>query len=200
MFTSEKSLREDVVEAALRHAHVQRHLAAFEAIDLRAGTRLRTLHAASRRLAETGGRAAADLVLALVRAGIVADFVELHVYFRPFFHTSTRCWTARIMPRTEGVSSSVRVACILPSPSPRSVAAWIAGCGARAADLAHRDGFLRGRDFFSAMAQFPTPRACSPFWPSRREMISVTLRPRRWATMRGLLLICSASNIARTML
>src|SRR5437868_2672513 len=73
-----KVVGEDVAEAALRHTHVQRHLAAFEAIDLRTGTGLRALHAASRRLAETGRRAAADLELALVRARIVADFVELH--------------------------------------------------------------------------------------------------------------------------
>src|SRR5579863_9566680 len=31
------------------------------------------------------------------------------------------------MPRTDGVSSSVRVRRILPSPRPRSVAAWISG-------------------------------------------------------------------------
>src|SRR6185312_502369 len=40
---------------------------------------------------------------------------------------STRCLTAWIMPRTEGVSSSVRVRRILPRPNPRRVCAWISG-------------------------------------------------------------------------
>src|SRR5262249_42696724 len=113
--------------AALGHTHVQRHLAAFEAVDLRAGTRLGALHAASRRLAETGGRAAADLELELVCARIVADFVQLHVGY--FFSStiSTRCWIERIMPRTAGVSSSTRSRRILPRPRPRRVAACTAG-------------------------------------------------------------------------
>jgi len=40
------------VEAALRHAHVQRHLAAFKAMHLVAGTGLGALDAAPRRLAQ----------------------------------------------------------------------------------------------------------------------------------------------------
>src|SRR5579871_2294231 len=67
-----------------------------------------------------------------------------------------------------------------------------------ATDLAHRQrltGFLFNHDICPYEAA-----ACSPFWPSRRAMISVTLRPRRWATMRGLCWFLNPSKIARTML
>src|SRR3546814_17079727 len=46
-------LSEDIVEAALRQAHVERHLATIEAVDADARTRLRAL------LAATGGLALA---------------------------------------------------------------------------------------------------------------------------------------------
>src|SRR3546814_4037946 len=48
--------REDVVEAALRQAPVQRHLAALEALDVHAGARLLALVAVARGLALAGDR------------------------------------------------------------------------------------------------------------------------------------------------
>jgi hypothetical protein len=71
-------LGEDVAETALGHAHVQRHLTAFKAMHLVAGTRLGALDAAARGLAQARGGTAAQLVLALVGAGIVLDLVQLH--------------------------------------------------------------------------------------------------------------------------
>src|SRR3546814_9631325 len=52
--------REDVVEAALRQAPVQRHLAALEALDGHAGARLLALVAVARGLALAGADAAAE--------------------------------------------------------------------------------------------------------------------------------------------
>src|SRR5512135_1457984 len=67
-----------------------------------------------------------------------------------------------------------------------------------AADLAYDQGLF---GFLVSHNSVPyEAAACSPFWPSRRAMISVTLRPRRCATMRGLCWFFSASNTARTML
>src|SRR5258708_1778982 len=68
---------EDVVEAALGHAHVQRHLAALEAGDGDAGARLLALHAASRGLALARTRAAADAHAALRRTGAGGKLIEL---------------------------------------------------------------------------------------------------------------------------
>src|SRR5207237_1870341 len=67
----------DVVEAALGHAHVQRHLAAFEAGDGDAGARLLPLHPAAGGLALAGARAAADAHAALGGAFAGREFVEL---------------------------------------------------------------------------------------------------------------------------
>ena len=58
--TSANSLAVRIVEAALGHAHVQRHLAAFEAVDGDAGAGLLALHAATGGLALARARAAAD--------------------------------------------------------------------------------------------------------------------------------------------
>src|SRR3546814_20018522 len=44
-------LAENVIKAALRQTHVQRHLSAFKAVDADAGTRLRALLSATSRLA-----------------------------------------------------------------------------------------------------------------------------------------------------
>src|SRR5262249_5508690 len=63
-------------EAALGHAHVQRHLAAFEAGDGDAGARLLALHAATGGLALARARAAADAHAALGRALAGAEVVE----------------------------------------------------------------------------------------------------------------------------
>src|SRR5580692_6896236 len=62
----------------------------------------------------------------------------------------------------------------------------------RTLDLTHGHGFLRGH--------YLSPAGVSAFEPSRREMISATLRPRRCAIMRGDCWDFSASNVARTML
>src|ERR1700731_3969072 len=62
---------EDIVEAALRQAPMQRHLAAFEALDAHARARGLALAAAARGLALAGADAAADPHALLARAGIV---------------------------------------------------------------------------------------------------------------------------------
>src|SRR3954447_21388389 len=85
---------EDVVEAALRQAPMQRHLAALEALDAHARTRGLALAAAARSLALARTDATADAHALLARAGVVGDIAELHrpvslIYFSPT--TRTRC-------------------------------------------------------------------------------------------------------------
>src|SRR5262249_7532442 len=70
--------REDVVEAALGQAAVQRHLAAFKTLDAHAGARGLALSATARGLALAGADAAADAHALLARARIVGDIAELH--------------------------------------------------------------------------------------------------------------------------
>src|SRR5262245_51332436 len=67
------------VEAALRHAHVQRHLAAFEAVDRNATAGLLPLHATPAGLALARADAAAHAHQLLGAARVVSEFVELHV-------------------------------------------------------------------------------------------------------------------------
>src|SRR5438445_5177512 len=69
---------EDVVEAALGQTAMQRHLAAFKALDADARTRGLALAAAARGLALAGTDAAADAHALLARAGVVGDIAELH--------------------------------------------------------------------------------------------------------------------------
>src|SRR4051794_13777856 len=114
---------EDVVEAALRQPHVERHLAAFEAVDRHARARLGALLTAPGSLAEAGADSAANAHAALAGALIVSDFVEFHglalafafVAHAPFgamsgvqaaSSTRTRCCTFLTWPRTSGVSST----------------------------------------------------------------------------------------------
>src|SRR3954467_8093135 len=72
-------LGEDVVEAALRQPHVQRHLAALEAGYGHALTAGLALDATARGLALAGADAAADPHAGLAGAIIVAEFVQFHV-------------------------------------------------------------------------------------------------------------------------
>src|SRR5215217_7085551 len=69
-------LGERVVEAALGHAHVQRHLAAFEAADGDARARLLALHTATGGLALARTRAAADAHAVLGGALLGREFVQ----------------------------------------------------------------------------------------------------------------------------
>src|SRR5205814_3382105 len=71
--------REDVVEAALRQPHVERHLTALEAVDRHARARLGALLATPGGLAEPGADAAADANARLTRALVILDLIELHV-------------------------------------------------------------------------------------------------------------------------
>ena len=88
-------LGEDVVEAALRHPHVEWHLAALKAVDRHARARLGALLAATGGLAETRADAAADTDAALARALVVLEFVEFHV-------RCTRFRFCRACPRASG--------------------------------------------------------------------------------------------------
>src|SRR3546814_5877554 len=70
-------LAEDVVEAALRDAHVERHLAALEAVDRDAAARLLALLAAAGGLALTRADTASDAHPALAGAIVVTKFVKV---------------------------------------------------------------------------------------------------------------------------
>ena len=96
---------EDVVEAALRQTAMQRHLAAFKALDAHARTRGLALAAAACLLALAGANATANPHALLARAAVVGDLIELHRLL-PYFSstTRTRCLTRSIMPRTAGES------------------------------------------------------------------------------------------------
>src|ERR1044072_1145177 len=69
---------ERLVEAALRQPPVQRHLAAFEALDGDTRARGLALAAAAAGLALAGADAAADTRAVLARSGPVGDLVEFH--------------------------------------------------------------------------------------------------------------------------
>src|SRR5215470_15782993 len=73
--------REDVIEAALRQPPMQRHLAAFEAVDAHACTRGLPLATATAGLALSGPDAAADTHTALAGPRIVGNLIELHSVF-----------------------------------------------------------------------------------------------------------------------
>src|SRR5262249_40871771 len=66
-------------EAALGDAAVERHLAALEALDGHAGAGLLALDAAAGSLALARADAPAHAHAALAGAGIVGDFVQLHL-------------------------------------------------------------------------------------------------------------------------
>src|SRR5690606_22014534 len=72
-------LGERVVEAALGHPHVERHLPAFEAVDGNAGTGLLTLDATAAGLAQPRTDATAHTDLGLGGAGVVSDLIEFHI-------------------------------------------------------------------------------------------------------------------------
>src|ERR1700722_12692417 len=125
-----------VAEAALWQPAVQRGLAALETVDRHAGSRRLTLAAAPRCLALARPDAAPNPLRAIMRARIVPDLIEFHRSSsdrrrlacmragrpRSYSTTRMRCCTFRIMPRTAGVSSSVRWRRILLRPRPFSVA------------------------------------------------------------------------------
>src|SRR5579859_3686833 len=69
---------EDVVEAPLGQAPVQRHLTALEPLDAHAGARGLALAAAAGGLALARADATADAHALFARAGIVGDIAELH--------------------------------------------------------------------------------------------------------------------------
>src|SRR3546814_3207934 len=66
-------LAENVIKAALRQTHVQRHLSAFKAVDADAGTRLRALLSATSSLALARADAPPDTHAALASACIISD-------------------------------------------------------------------------------------------------------------------------------
>src|SRR5690606_19216085 len=72
-------LAERVLEAALRQTTIERHLAAFEAVDGNAGARLLALDATAAGLAGARADAAADALARLGGTIDVTQFVEFHV-------------------------------------------------------------------------------------------------------------------------
>src|SRR5690606_6781746 len=71
-------LGERIVEATLRNSHVQRHLAAFEAIDAHARTGLGALLAAAGGLALARTDTTAHTHAAFPGAGIIPQIIEFH--------------------------------------------------------------------------------------------------------------------------
>src|SRR5690606_10163856 len=72
-------LGEDVHEAALRQAPMQRHLAALETLDGNARAGRLALDAAPTGLAGAGANTAADALARLGGPRIVGNFVQFHV-------------------------------------------------------------------------------------------------------------------------
>src|SRR5690606_5757049 len=70
---------ENVVEAALRQAAVQRHLSALEALDCDTAPGLLTLVALTGSLAQAGTDATPKALARFARAGIVAQLIQLHL-------------------------------------------------------------------------------------------------------------------------
>src|SRR3569623_2477223 len=194
------------VETALWHTHVERHLAALEAADRDARARRLALAATTAGLALARADATANPHAGLVGSRIVAEFVQTRHLSGPkftcalsrrrqrrlrsnryyFSTTRTRCGILLIMPRTSGVSLSVRCLRILLRPSPTRVARWSA---------VRREGLA----ICSTVTVLSAIYASTDSWP-RRAWRSETLRPRRAATERGLSTCLSASKVARTML
>ena len=78
-------LREDVVEAPLRDAACQRHLAALEAdAGAAAAARLLALVAAARGLAVTGGMASALALVNMGGAGYGRKIMDIHSQSPPY--------------------------------------------------------------------------------------------------------------------
>src|SRR5690606_22996540 len=69
---------EDVVEATLRQATIDRHLAALEAVDGNAGARLLALDAATTGLALAGTDTATDADTVVGGTVFIFDFVQFH--------------------------------------------------------------------------------------------------------------------------
>src|SRR4051812_23420164 len=88
------------VEATLGHAHVERHLAALEAVDGNAGARGLPLAAAAAGLALARADAASDAHAGLVGARIVPEFVETsHCRVLSLLRTVPHAPTARPVQR-----------------------------------------------------------------------------------------------------
>src|SRR5450756_2088910 len=106
----------------LGQPHVQRHLAALEAVgDVLAGAG--ALGAAAGSLA-LGALAAPDPGLRRMRAGSRPQMVDLKRHDQSTSSNVTRCLTVAIMPRISGRSSLTTVCEIRLSPSERSVCRW----------------------------------------------------------------------------
>src|SRR5262249_33133770 len=95
-----------VPESALGQATVQRHLAAFEALDACAGAGGLSFAAAAAGFSGTGADTAADAGTVFPRPRTVGDFVQLHRRAPLSSTTRTKCLTLAIMPRTCGVSGT----------------------------------------------------------------------------------------------
>src|SRR5690606_13478080 len=128
-------LAERVVEAALRQAHVERHLAALEALDGHARAALLALLAASAGLALAGADAASDAHTALAGARIVTDVVEFHFVALAFAMFAPSCG-----PELVGTQAISR-------PPQPCAAAWRSRRGPPECPRARpHDAFFPGRD------------------------------------------------------
>ena len=96
------------------------------------------------------------------------------------------------MPRTDGVSSSSRVLCILLRPKPINVCRCLAG------RLIGDPICLTS--IFLTISVFLYASTASESGASSRRRISATFLPRRWATILGDASFLNPSSVARIML
>src|SRR5262249_33276073 len=128
-----------IAKAALGQPAMERHLAAFKALDSRtgrsrsalkpfdprAGAAGRALAAAAAGFAPPRADAAADAGTFLAGARTIGEFVELHRRSPCASTTRTKCFTLAIMPRVCGVSGNSTTRPMRLRPSPISVSRWV---------------------------------------------------------------------------
>ena len=120
---------------------MQRHLAAFEALDAHAGARLLALAAAAAGLALARADAAADALARLACAPALSAIWLSFIGLLPYaFDDAHECATLAIMPRIAGVSGSVALAADLVEAEADQRRALVVLAADRAADLLDRDG------------------------------------------------------------
>src|SRR2546421_1144631 len=180
---------ERLVEAALRQPPVQRHLAAFEALDAHARASGLALAATSAGLALARADAAADAHAILARSVPVGNLVEFHdsqslliaEHTNEMLHLQNHAARRRIIGQFLDAPDLVQ-------PEPDQGRALRVMAPLRAADLLDLDALRACHDRYSALPPdggLPQSAAASLSTPVRRACSAETLMLRRCATERG---------------
>ena len=151
-------LAEHVVEAALGQAPLERHLAALKRADRHAGARLLALLALARGLAEPGAIAAAEPLLRVARARIVAQFVQTSCDRHSPSPPAPDGATLWICPRIDGRVVEHARAVQLVEAEPDQRLRCVSGAADRAADLGDLDLRRAARGFFAMTYSRPRRR------------------------------------------